>query len=391
MNHKENYIGNLNEAAKIHDYSARINGVEIPLQNMPDLQINFGKRCEGTLTFFDNSGISELAPLTYSLLEISYSDVTDFMYNGAFMITKVETTRFKDGMIKQKLFFEHLSIYLLKNIYISKTFVNKTILEMLGEIFLERKIPGLINLEKEELAKPKRYDYFVFPKNISLWEFMEKHLKYEDVYFYFSKLGLRLIPRSLLAPKYLEEEKNEYIFSSDVNKSYFSILEFRGNTSNLGELTKIPSIKRNKFDIENLQYNPEIIDIENLMNTEAVNQYIGMRDQKFEDMFFSVGFKEIDVLNSVKLFGKDEELRDVLRSNQSFEIAVQGLNVDRMFKIVTINFPRAKYMDAAPFDEVFSGKYIVTETIDRIISGAYFQILKLETPDYNKGSMNVWK
>jgi len=387
---KENYIGNLNEAAKIHDFSAKINGIEIPKQDLPDLQINFGRNYAGVLTFFDTAGISELAPLTYAILEISYSDVTDFMYNGAFIINKVETTRFKDGAIKQKLFFEHVSIYLLKNLYISKTFTNKTMLEMLGEIFEDYKIPGIINIEKNELAEPKKYEYFVFPKNISLWEFMEKHLKYEDIYYYFSKLGLHIISRSLLATKYLIEDPNPYIFSTNTNKSFYSILEFRGTTSNLKELSKIPSMKINKFNNENLVYDPELINIETLMQDEKINNGIGMPNVEFSDMFMSLGNKEIDVLKSVKMPGKDEDVREILRSNQSFEIAVQGANIDRLFKLITINLPRAKYMDSAPFDSVFSGKYVITEIADRVISGTFFQILTLESPDYEKGEPDVW-
>jgi hypothetical protein len=324
-------------------------------------------------------------------MDISYSDVTNFMYNGVFMVTKIETTRFKDGNIKQKLYFEHISIYLLKNLYISKTFVNKSLIEMISEIFQERDIPGIIALEKDELLEQKRYDYFVFPKNISVWEFMEKHLKYEDIYYFFTKLGLKIIPRYLLSPEYLEEDKDEYMFSTDFNKSYHNILEFRGITSNLEKINSIPLIKRNKFDIENLSYNPEIISVETIMETESINKYIGINEKYFSEMFYSIGYKEADVLDYVKIPSiKKEDLRDVLRSNQQFEIAVQGLNIDRMYKLITINFPRAKYMDSGPFDQVFSGKYIITETIDRIISGTYFQILTVEAPDYSKGSDSVW-
>jgi hypothetical protein len=103
------------------------------------------------------------------------------------------------------------------------------------------------------------------------------------------------------------------------------------------------------------------------------------------------GIREVDVLESSSLMGIEKDFRDLIRENQKFSIVIQGLNTEKLYHKIQISLPRPKGVDTGDKDAVFSGMFIVTEVIDKIISGVFTQVLVLQSCDYLEGDSRVWQ
>jgi hypothetical protein len=78
------------------------------------------------------------------------------------------------------------------------------------------------------------------------------------------------------------------------------------------------------------------------------------------------------------------DYRDVMRKQQTLQIMVEGLNVDRLFTKVNLQiFTPDAVKDK--LDKKFSGQYVVTKVVDKFINGLYMQVLHLESADYGSG------
>jgi hypothetical protein len=383
----ENYFGNLTESARIKKLTVSINGIEIRSQNIMDVQLHFGKENKGIMTFLDNTGISELSPLSYSVVEIYLTDNNNFEFKNHFIITKVNTVRYKEGSIRQEIEFENIVMNNLRNTYISKGFVDKTIIEMITDIFKELNINAIILTRNTD----QKYSNFIFPKNISLWEFFNKHLKYENIEWYFDYQGLKILSKDYFAYKDIPLSRGDiYTLTSKPNNPNFNILEFKGITSNTNKLLQAPTSYLNKFNNMNLVYNPEVIGKSNAYKVEKNNGYMGMGDTTLPILYASIGIKEIDNLNSSLIMGSNENYRDIINSNQKFQIIVQGTNLEKMYSKIQISLPRPKALETSVEDKVFSGYFIVTEIINKIVGGVFIQVLTLQSSDYGRGDNDVW-
>jgi hypothetical protein len=383
----DNYFGPLTEDSRIEKLQVFINGIEIDPKSISDIQINYGRENKGVITFVDITGVSEAMPLTYGIIDIIYDDFASGSSQSTYIITRVNTTRYKDNTIKQTCFFENLVLNNLKTLYVSKAYSNMKVLDIIHDIFIEYDIDADFIISNDD----KIYENFVIPKNISFWEWMNKQSKFDDFEFYFDFNGLRVLSKVNLSFTLIpESEGNSYILGYHQNNEMFNILEFSGITSNTEELNKIPTSNRNKFDVMDLKYNPDVIGISSAYVYENVNKYIGIGEVTLDSIYSSIGTREIDNLNNNLILGQDENYRDILNKNQFIKIAVQGMNVNRLYSKIKINIPSAK-AENNDYNKVYSGHYIITEVVNRIISGVFIQILTLQVSDYERGSTYVWK
>jgi len=376
----------LSEESRISDISVQINKVNINPTNIADLQISFDVENKGYITFLDTIGISEGAPLTYGIIEIQYVDAGKLPYFGTFMITKIETVRYNEGSIRQKVYFENVVQDGLKNLFVSKAFSNMTILEMISNIFDEYNIPAILMQADNE----KIYDHFVFPKNICFWDWMIEHLKYENLRFYFDKVGLKIVNRTYLSAQKIEQSPEEYEYRSQTHRQFTNIIEFRGITQNREALLQINTSFRNRFDVTNLQYNPDILGFDTAYEFEKLNEGVGMGQKLISPLYATYGIREMDVLDNTLIIGKDKDFRNIIIENQHFEILIQGLNTEKMYKKIKISVPRPKGIVSSEEDRVFSGNFMVTGIIDKIASGIFIQTLTLQSSDYGRGDEDVW-
>jgi hypothetical protein len=79
--------------------------------------------------------------------------------------------------------------------------------------------------------------------------------------------------------------------------------------------------------------------------------------------------------------GVTKDFRDVIRGQQTMEIMLEGLNVDRIFSKINLQVIRPIGIEKKQ-DKKFSGAYVVTEVIDKFINGLYMQVLKINSADY---------
>ena len=383
----ENYIPYIDETSKIQNIEVDINNIRIREQAISDLQINYSKNCVGKVTFLDYENLIEIMPLTYSVIRIQFRDLVGMDYMGSFIITKAEVNRYKDGSIKVTAYFENITSYNLKKTYISKTFKDKTLLEMLQVIFDEFSIPSFLGGSEYDY----KHEYFVFPKNISLWEFLVKYLPKEGYTMFHDRIGLKILSRYILEASNIERDVPEYNFKYDSAKPHFNILEYQGVISNPGRLNEVAVLNKN-YKKDELLYEFNFLGIADTLEKENSNGgYAGMSSEvKLSDFYPTIGLKEYDTLESFTIQGTNEDYRDIVRDNSKINIVIQGINTENLYHRIKVNIGKSKSIKTDTQDQVYTGEYIVTEVIDKIISGVFVQVLVLQSADYPKGDENVW-
>ena len=379
----KNYLGNIEDTSIFKDLSVFINDINIRPELISELQINFGKNNKGLLIFLDNDNISEYAPLNNGLIEISYQDINDTVYKNLFYINTIETTRYKENSVRHIIKFESVEENILKNTFISKTFTNKSFTEMLLEIFNKIEIGCNFSINDNP---DKKYEYFVFPKNISLYDLIQKQSMYDNFVIFFNKSGLNIVDRELLIPKNLEKG-TLYSMNLDKRYPYLNILEYNAKIDN-SNIQSATVVNINKFDNNNLSYSENIFSIEDFYSDEEINGFMG-NNLKITDVFSSIGIRELDLLKSKKVLNNNKDYRDLLRSYQNVDIIVQGVNVEHLFTKVDIEVNRSKLINDK--NKVFSGTYIITGYSDKFLVDKFFQLLHLESSDFPKGDEDVWK
>jgi hypothetical protein len=326
-------------------------------------------------------------PLTYSIIRIKFTDLVEMDYLGSFVITKSEINRYKDGSIKITVYFENITTYNLKNTYISKTFKNKTLIEMLKDIFEEFTIPAIFLNHPDDY----KHDFFVIPKNISLWTFLNKYLIKEGYAFFHDRVSFKILSRKYIEAQNIMKDPPEYNFGYNSNKPHFNILEYQGILSNSGRLNQVSILNKNKRT-SNLKYEFNFEGIKDSIEKESCNGgFAGMSAGTKIDTFYpTIGLREYDSLENYFIEGVNEDYRDIVLDNNKINIVIQGINTENLYHRIKLNIGKSKTIAADTTDQVYSSEYIVTEVIDKIISGVFIQVLVLQSPDYPKGDTNVW-
>jgi len=354
-----------------------INGLVIKEEHILDYQVNYNKSEYGFLSFTDAVGVTELAPLSYGVMEVLFIDSMKGKQVKKYMITKVNTFRSGNNLINIDLEFEEYSTYKLKNSFISKGFKNKTMIEIIESIFSDLKIDGKF-VKKSEAIKHER---FVTPGNISVYDFIMKQSKIDDFDFFVDRMGYVFAPK-----EYFDFGKlpmlSEDIFNFTNDKLYWRVLEYRGSISNVGIVRNCAESIMTNLDIKDLKYNPEYIKIKDIYETQRLNMHTGIKDKSLPDIIKSNEFKQINHTYTTPIKGDEIDFREYIKDSQDLSIIVQGVISVRMYGIIRLDLPRASFNKDDSPDSVFSGKFVVTEVIDKIMSGKYVQYLKLKSSDY---------
>jgi len=383
----DNVLANISESSQVKDLLVTINGIGLRPQNIIDIQINFSELSKGRLSLLDIYNISEFAPLTNAIMNISYKDSADILYTGTFIVTEVNTMRLKSNDINIIIKFEDVAVNVLRSTYISKAYSNMTMLKMLEDIFTTRGLPGIFIHDKNDFV----YEHFVFPANISLLEFIEKHKNYSNFRTYQDRAGLTLVSRNLLEFANLPSTV-EPIFTLNYNPNnpFWNILEYDAKTSQKTVLTAAKGLM-NRVDYSSIQFNPEDVSIERAYSTQQINKGMGMGSITLPSLIKTSGNKQIDSLFHNEIIGDVSDYRDIINNNHTVTIAVQGLNVSRLYTKIQLFLPRPKYVQTQEGDETFGVQGVVTEVIDKIIGGIYMQFLTIQTSDFKAGAEDVWK
>jgi hypothetical protein len=389
-----NYIGSNTDVSRVRKLSVSINEVPIVSETISDIQINYGNISKGVLVFIDDSSLHELMPLTAGgYVSILINDITDSSDKGAwkhvFIITKVNTTRYKNGSAKHTVQFEESAITLLKRLYVSRSFTKMKFLEMIIEIFKDNEVDCSIYIDDNDPI----YDNYVFPKNISMWDFLQIQMKYEGIKMYFDRDGMKIASRKILGSKNIKEYLGgDFYFNvtKDNSLPMNTILEYSGTSAHPDIFNKIASTNVNRFDVFSLKFQEDYIGLKKAYEDEELNGHMGMGELKPWDVFLTSGIKSADVLNSNQMVGTFEDFRDIITKNQNINIVIKGTTTIKMYANIKLVLPRPMMFRTGGDDKTFSARYIVKGVVDKVISGVFIQVLNLESVDYLKGDESVW-
>jgi len=373
----------IDDTAQYDALNIIINGLSLRSQDVLSLQINYEDIIKAKLSFVDTMNLAEFAPLTAAGIQISFNDATKRNNDLNFVVAKMETVRIKNNQINITLTLEEVTSNMLANTYISKSFVKKTFMQMLEEVTTEESI------EIDYFAGDSDfiYDFFVFPANISLLDLIRKQSKLNNIIMFSNRNGLLISNRDSVNFGELQGPA-ENVFVLDRNKEYpyWNIMEYKGITANTKNTQKVcKTTLSNNTDIMNLGHFPTTITLEDVYEDQKLNNGIGYNEVALPDMFYSSGEKQVAHFAHNETTGDLEDYRDILTSQQKFNIIVQGLNVDRVYSIIRISLPRSVNVQTPQDDEVFSGLFVVTSVIDSIFAGNFIQHLTLQSADYGKG------
>lgn len=83
-----------------------INGLVLRSQDILDIQINYEDIIRGRVAFVDTMNLSELAPLTYALINIDIIDINKNKVTISAVVTDVKVLRLKNNQLNIVLKFE---------------------------------------------------------------------------------------------------------------------------------------------------------------------------------------------------------------------------------------------------------------------------------------------
>jgi len=356
-----------------------VNNIEIRHREMLDFQIDYGKEERGYISFVDSLGIVELAPLSFGVIEVYFIDKLKAEQTKRYIITKVETIRAKNNSINIDLEFEEEDTYKLKTAFISKSFKDFSILEIIESLLNDLKIKAEIN-NKDKI---KKYEFFVTPGNISVYDFILKQSKIDDFNFFVDRMGYVFSDRdSFDFSKSKSLKESDFSFTNKM--PYWRILEYKGKISNIEEIRNCVNSDLTNPNIEDLKYDSKDLKILDIYETQKLNDYSGIADSTIPDIFSNFGKKQINHIYKTSILGDNIDFREYMKSTQSISIAVQGVLSVRMYGSINIKIPRASITKNSKNDSIFSGKFIVTKVVDKIMGDKYFQILELKSSDYGK-------
>jgi len=373
----------LGETSNIGLLRVTINGLSLRSQDILDVQINYDELIKGRVSFIDTMNISEFAPLTYTIIEIYFEDRLKNKTKLNFIVMEAEILRIKDNSINVILKLEELTSNVLSITYLSRTFKDKTMMEIIKSMAQECGA----NLNYYDKGDAHIFDYFVTPANMSLLEFIQSQGKYSNLKLFSDRNGLTLIDIDSLDYSTIGATK-EYDFTLNRREEfpYWNIMEYSGAVSRLKSTQRVVTSNLSNTTIMDLSYKPEVLTLEDSYKSQKMNGYMGLKNITLPDLVSNVGVKEISNIFHNETQGDDIDYRTILGAQQKIKIAVEGLSVIRVNSKIKLNLPRGVNVQVAKSDEVFSVDYIVTGVVDKIIGGKFSQFLNLQASDYGAGA-----
>ena len=385
----DNVVPLLDASAQYKDFKLYINSINLRPQDILDFQVDFGQVVKGRLSFVDTLNVVESAPVTVSVINASYTDSAGANYKASYIVTEVQVIRLKNNSINVVMNFEDIRINALDNSYISRSFSNMTMLQMLESIFKEINVPALFHHYSNDYV----YEHFVFPANISLLQFIKKQIPYSNIRMYTDRNEIIFIPRNVYDfTNIASTVEPPFTLNRRKDLPWWNILEYDGKISNNKEVRKAANADMHQIEPNALKYNPEPLSITTVYESQTVNKFMGMgTSTTLTDIVNTIGKREISHLFHNEIKGQDQDYRDIINRGHTVHIAVIGINLVRLFTKVDIQLPRAASIQTQEFDEVYSATFVVTEVIDKIIAGNFVQFLRLSVSDYGSGSSHLWK
>ena len=361
-------------------FEIRINTVLVKEEYIKDFQVNYGKEVKGYLSFIDNTGVLELSPLTLGAIQVVLTDSLGSKITRKYIITEVKSVRPGNNSITIDIEFEDPDTFKLKTAYISRSFKNKTMLEIIEDVFNnDLKIEAEFNNKTEGY----KYEYFVTPANMNFYEFLIKQEEISDFKFFTDRGGFVFAPRDAFNFPKLSDLKEE-VFNFMQEKPYWRILEYKGIISNVKDIRSCVDGLVSNPDVEDLKYDPLKITLKDIYEEQKLNGSTGLKDQAIPDIIKFKGKKQGNHIFATPIKGYDKDLRDVISNTQEISIVVQGVLSVRMYGKILLNLPRVTFFGDKNPASVFSGKFVVVGVVDKILSGKYFQVLKLKSSDWSK-------
>lgn len=371
----------ITENAKIRAINVFVNGYEIRSQDLLDFQITFGLYKRGVISFVDTMNITEMAPFTLSYLEINYQDSIGGKYIDTFAITSVRSDRNKDATITNLVHFEDLATNTLKLSYISKGYIDKTMIEIFEDLFDTVGLQATFVTDGSERVYPN----FVIPTNINTFEFIKNQCDNSNILMFSDRNGFRFVTKDIMDYGKLPlPSEPTFMLDNTPELPYWNILEYNGNILGTSMLQGLAPINAYRIDDNDLKISPTFSDIDSVYTKEAINEGFGISDSKMPELIYSVGQRNSSTISVNDREGIDVDYRSVMNSSQKIDIVVQGLIGLRMYTQIKIDLPRPRGV-AGGSDIVHSGFFIITEVTDKILAGNFVQYLTIQRSDYGKG------
>jgi len=272
--------------------------------------------------------------------------------------------------------FENTMTTKLKNTFTNFTFMNKSASEILEDISISLELELVILHDKEA----EKFENVVVPTNVDLWSWMNNFIEMHGLKMFSDKYITYIAATTILNYEDIKDSVEISYQEEDKADSYRRIQEYANVLLDRNSLRDCPSHNIQSFNNENSIIIPEYIENEDVYNKQKMNYGNGFDSNgKMFSVFPTLGRQTFGPY--LKNFN-DNRYVDALNTNQSSEITIGGINLDKIYSKIVLNLSRAG--NKTGFDELASGVYIITGVVDKINNNKFYSVITLQRSDYMK-------
>ena len=341
-------------------------------------------KVSGSIIVNDNVDWGNLLPLNGTNKLVFYAaDVYDEYYFKTFIITKVTEVKYKGKFKSFEFEFLDVLSYAMMNTYISKSYTDATISDILEDFWTENSWDDLLDIEcvKTFDATTEVKDFKVVPQDRSFYDYIMYELKREGYLLYQTRKEVLLKNKDDLLPAKLETLEFDYTELHPRAEYGFKIHETKNiyndvYTSN----SKAPIIESFYYDFDTKSCPVYVVGLGDVYDDIKINDLDVQELQTTNGIRY--GTQGYSLGNSLTNF-----VRDTYMKNNILEIVVPGNNkFNKIFQNCNIILSGniAHVIGVSQGDIHSSGIFTCVKITDRIISGKMIQKLELIKVDFQE-------
>lgn len=236
--------------SKLRNISVKVNEIDLFSEDITDFEIHWDGtsfQVEGNILLKDNRDYLNLFKSSNKpIFNIYLTDLEDKSYVRDFYVISMEEAK-GDSDNEKTLLIKFIDVisFTLKNTYISKGYVEKTLTEIIEDLFKVASIDSLYkkeNLTKNFTKTEKKYSALVVPSDRSIYDFIEFQLAQEGYIWFQDKQSMNIVFIESVFPKNLKDFKDKDFIEDVENPQYgYKIVDMNISHMNAYDNLKLPT------------------------------------------------------------------------------------------------------------------------------------------------------
>lgn len=340
-------------------------------------------KVSGSIIINDTFDFANLLPLNGTNEILFYAaDIFDEYYFKNFVITNVTAVQYKGTNKAIEVEFLDILSYNMMNTYISKSFVNTTITDILEAYFSEYKWDDLLSTENTRTfdKTPTTFENIVVPQHQSFYDYIEYELDKEGYNLYQTRTEVILKSKDEMLPSAVDTIEYDYTQIHQSNEYGFKIFEYNNVTNNVYKLNKnMPNSEIFWYDDKTKTVTSTAVSLSDVYDSIKLNTSDSSNIQSTTGVKYGKS-----MTNNLRL---EQKTQDAYLETNSLEIIVPGnIKHNKVYTNMKVVLSGSKFHTKGQMqgDIHSSGLYMCIGITDKIIGTKMIQKLKLIRVDYQE-------